>query len=173
MRRSGISAQEMKRPSETQQAEYPAALHTYLVRQLRNRQDAQDLAQEAYVRYLQLPNSAAVRNPAAYLFRIAFNLMTEWRLRRDRSVVCYDSDLMEQHASAAAPAPGPVEQLLQRERLERVLEQIPLNYRRVLIMSKCDGLSNEEIAATLKVSAHTVVRYLGRAVAFARRARWD
>jgi RNA polymerase sigma factor (sigma-70 family) len=153
--------------------EYPAALHAYLVRQLRNRHDAQDLAQEAYLRYLQLPSNGVVRNPAAYLFRIAFNLITEWRLRQDRSVVSCDSELMEQHTGPAAPAAEPVEQLLSQERLEKVLEQIPLTYRRVLLMSKCDGASNEEIAKSLNLTTSTVARYLGRALAFARRARWD
>lgn len=173
MRRPKSSAADPGKLSETQTAEYPAALHAYLVRQLRNRHDAQDLAQEAYLRYLQLPSAGVVRNPAAYLFRIAFNLMTEWRLRQDRSVVRCDSELMEQHTGAAAPATEPVEQLMSQERLEKVLEQIPLTYRRVLLMSKCDGLSHEEIAQSLQVSADTVVRYLGRALAFARRARWD
>lgn len=173
MRRPKSSAADAGKLSEAQTAEYPAALHAYLVRQLRNRHDAQDLAQEAYLRYLQLPSAGVVRNPAAYLFRIAFNLMTEWRLRQDRSVVSCDSELMEQHAGAAAPATEPVEQLMSQERLEKVLEQIPLTYRRVLLMSKCDGLSHEEIAQSLQVSADTVVRYLGRALAFARRARWD
>ena len=172
MRRPKKSTQGGDQPSEAGQVEYPAALHTYLMRQLRNRHDAQDLAQEAYLRYLQLPNAGVVRNPAAYLFRIAFNLMSEWRLRQDRSVVSCDSQLLEQHAGIA-PTPGPVEQLLSRERLEKVLEQVPLKYRRVLIMSKCDGLSNEQIAQSLNVTAETVVRYLGRAVAFARRAQWD
>lgn len=172
MRRPRTSAEPGK-PADTQQAEYPAALHSYLMRQLHNRHDAQDLAQEAYLRYLQLPSTGVVRNPAAYLFRIAFNLITEWRLRRDRSVVSCDSELLEQQADAAAQTAGPVEQLLSRERLEKVLEQIPLTYRRVLLMSKCDGLSNEEIAQALNVTADTVTRYLGRALAFARRARWD
>jgi RNA polymerase sigma factor (sigma-70 family) len=173
MRRPKSSAADPGKLSETQTAEYPAALHAYLVRQLRNRHDAQDLAQEAYLRYLQLPSAGVVRNPAAYLFRIAFNLMTEWRLRQDRSVVSCDSELMEQHTGAAAPATEPVELLMSQERLEKVLEQIPLTYRRVLLMSKCDGLSHEEIAQSLQVSPDTVVRYLGRALAFARRARWD
>ena len=66
-----------------------------------------------------------------------------------------------------------VEQLLSREHLEKVLEQIPLNYRRVLLMSKCDGLSNAQIAKKLNVTPETIVRYLARAVAFARKARWD
>jgi RNA polymerase sigma factor (sigma-70 family) len=140
---------------------YPPALHRYLIRQMRNRDDARDLAQEAYLRYLQLPDTAAVRDPSAYLFRIAFNLISEWRLAEGRA------------KTAPAAGPAAVEQLISRERLERILEQIPLNYRRVLLMSKCDGLSNRQIADALNVTPATVVRYLGRAVAFARRARWD
>lgn len=160
--------------SETQKVGYPAALHRYLMRRLRDKHDAQDLAQEAYLRYLQLPSSGAVRDPAAYLFKIAFNLISEWRLRRDRSVVSCDSELLDQQAaSVSVETPDMVDQLASRERLEKVLEQVPVTYRRVLLMSKCDGLSNAEIARSLNVTPDTVVRYLGRAMAFARRARWD
>lgn len=153
---------------------YHPQLHRYLVRQLHNRQDASDLAQEAYLRYLQLPDTGAVRKPSGYLFRIAFNLISEWRLRRDRSAVTFDSELAD-HRSSAWPdaSPDAFQQLTSRERLEKVLEQIPLNYRRVLLMSKCEGLTNEQIAAKLNVTADTVVRYLARAVAFARKAQWD
>jgi RNA polymerase sigma-70 factor (ECF subfamily) len=154
-------------------AEYPPELHSYLMRRLRNREDAQDLAQETYLRFLQLPDTGVVRNPAAYLFRIAFNLLTEWRHRKDRSVVNYDSDLLSKQPDPATSQPQPIEQLLSQEHLEKVLEQIPATYRRVLIMSKCEGLSNAQIAAALDVTPDTVMRYLGRAVAFARRAQWD
>jgi len=153
--------------------EYPPQLHRYLVRRLRNRDDAQDLAQETYLRFLQLPDPGVVRNPAAYLFRIAFNLITEWRLRNDRSVVSCDSGLLDKQADPATDEPEPIERLLTHERLEKVLERIPGTYRRVLLMSKCDGLSNEQIAEALNIAPETVTRYLGRAMAFARRAKWD
>lgn len=153
---------------------YSPRLHRYLVRQLHNQEDASELAQEAYVRYLQIPDAGAVRQPSAYLFRIALNLISEWRLRRDRSVVTYDSELTDQQALGTADgAPDAVEQLTSQQRLESVLEQIPIRYRQVLLMSKCDGLSNEEIAVRMNVTPETVVRYLVRAVAFARAARWD
>lgn len=163
-----------KEACDSQGALYPRDLHRYLVKRLRNREDAMELAQEAYLRFLQLPDRGAVHNPAAYLFRIAFNLMSEWRLRRDRSVVSFDSELADLRAAdTAADAPAAVEQLLDRERLEKVLEQIPEYYRRVLLMSKCDGLTNEQIAQALAVTPDTISRYLGRAMAFARRAKWE
>lgn len=171
MRRSHV-VEESEVP-QPQAAEYPPQLHKYLIRRLRNREDAQDLAQETYLRFLQLPDPGVVRNPAAYLFRIAFNLMSEWRMRNDRSVVSCDSDMLARRSNLAADEPGPIDQLLSQEHLEKVLEQIPATYRRVLLMSKCDGLSNDQIAQRLNLTPETITRYLGRAMSFARRARWD
>jgi RNA polymerase sigma factor (sigma-70 family) len=152
---------------------YNNHLHRYLMRQLRNRDDASDLAQEAYLRYLQLPDAGVVRKPSGYLFRIAFNLISEWRLRRDRSAVTFNSELADKRSSVWPDAtPDAFEQLITREHLEKILEQIPLNYRRVLLMSKCDGLTNSQIAEKLSITPDTVVRYLARATAFARKAQW-
>jgi RNA polymerase sigma factor (sigma-70 family) len=152
---------------------YSGRLHRYLVKQLRNREDASDLAQEAYLRFLQLPDAGVVRKPSGYLFRIALNLITEWRWRRDRSAVTFDSDLAEKRSTVCADgAPDAFEQLINQERLEKILEQIPLTYRRVLLWSKCDGLTNAQIAEKLGVTPDTVVRYLARAIAFARKAQW-
>ncbi len=86
----------------------------------------------------------------------------------------FDSELAENRANLEADGtPGAFEQLVGGERLQRVLEQIPLKYRQVLLMNKCDGLTNPEIAQRLGVTPETVVRYLARAVAFARQAQWD
>ncbi|MBS0421413.1 MAG: RNA polymerase sigma factor [Proteobacteria bacterium] len=167
---------ELHPPDATAGAE-PAegsVLHRYLLQQLRNQDDARDLAQEAYMRYLQVPDMSAVRDPGAYLFRIALNLISEWRLRRDRSAVTYDSELTDKVALYAADnAPDVFEQAASSERLQSILEQIPVTYRRALLMSKCEGLSNVEIAKRINVTPETVVRYLARAVAFARAARWE
>lgn len=161
-------------PSGPDAQQYRSELHRYLIRRLRSSEDARDLAQEAYLRYLQLPDHGAIRKPAGYLFRIAVNLIYEWRLRRDRSAVTYNSELADK-CSNALPDNGVdvCEQLASAERLRTVLEQIPLTYRRVLIMSKCEGLTHEEIAARLNLSPESVMKYLARATAYARRAQWD
>jgi len=156
------------------EALYSPALHRYLIARLRSREDAADLAQEAYLRYLQLRDASVVRKPSGYLFRIAFNLISEWRLRRDRSPVSFDSDLAEKRSKDRSdPGADTLERLVSRERLEQVLVQIPVTYRRVLLMSKCDGMTSPQIAEVLHLTPETVDRYLVRATAFARRARWD
>ena len=50
----------------------------FLGARLPNEQDAQELAQEAYLRMLRVSDANLIRDPAAYLFRIARGLLQEW-----------------------------------------------------------------------------------------------
>jgi len=58
------------------------------------------------------------------------------------------------------------------EQLEYVLRQLPPMYRAVLLLRKRDGMSYAEIAQKLKLSVHTVKKYLARAVVQCRAADW-
>jgi RNA polymerase sigma-70 factor (ECF subfamily) len=155
-------------------AGYRRELHRWLVRRLRSREDANDLAQEAYLRYLQLPDPRVLENPAGYLFRIAMNLLYEWKLRRDRGAVTFDSDLAARSQGDWTDAgPDAFRVLASREDLRRVLAAIPETYRRVLLMSKVDGFTYIEIAQRLGLAPDTVLTYLARATACARRAQHE
>lgn len=159
----------------TDSEQYRVALHRYLARRLHNAEDAQDLAQEAYVRFLQIPHVHAVRRPRGYLFRIAVNLIYEFRLRPDRKWITYDSELLEERAETLAdPASKDLgERLSSEEQLDRVLAQIPVVYRKVLLLHKRDGRSYGEIAEELGLSRHSVQKYLARAIAYGRLAKWE
>jgi RNA polymerase sigma factor (sigma-70 family) len=173
LKKSGSQAKSSD-PSPDPEVAYSGPLHRYLARQLRDRQDASDLAQEAYLRFLQLPDAGAIRDASGYIFRIALNLLSEWRWRRDRALVAFDSKLADAQVEARpAVTPDELELLMRREQLAAVLDQIPHTYRQVLLWNKCDGLSNDQIAAKLGVTSQTVVRYLAKATSFARKARWD
>src|SRR5688572_20070340 len=47
-----------------------------------NDADAHEIAQESYLRFMRLPAAERVRNPEAYLFRIAANMLHEYGLRQ-------------------------------------------------------------------------------------------
>jgi RNA polymerase sigma-70 factor (ECF subfamily) len=116
-----------------------------------------------------------VRKPQAYLYRIASNLVYEFKLRERNEPVSFDSDAVE-HAveSPAVPATNDAsEGLSLSQQLETVLGQLPPLYRAVFVLRKRDGMSYSEIARTLDISVHTVKKYLARAVAQCRCARWD
>jgi len=159
-------------PSSPDGQWYRNDLHRFLVSRLANREDVRDLAQEAYLRYIQ-SDVSTIRSPRDYLFRIAGNLISEWILRRDRSPVTCDSELAELRSMHLADSSADTcDQLISQRQLEHVLEQIPLIYRRVIILSRCHGLSYDEIAKELGLTRETVHKYIVRATVFARRAQW-
>jgi RNA polymerase sigma-70 factor (ECF subfamily) len=156
--------------------EYRALLHRFLMSLVHNTQDAQDLAQETYLRYLQVDKAAVIRKPKAYLFRVAQNLVYEMRLdrARERKVLTFDTDLSESQADGAAHTGGadPTDIIGNPQLLNHALSRIPPGYRRVLLMYKRDGMSAEEIARELGITRRSVHVYIARAVGHARAALW-
>ncbi len=156
-------------------AQYRPALHRFLVRRLQNSQDAQDLAQEAYLRFCQLDSTHKINRPSDYLYRIAVNLVYEFRLRQSRNRVTYDSEMLYA-LGEKTPDPAvvdPSDRLAAAEQVHLLLASIPAAYRKVLIMHRRDGLSTEDIAKTLNLSKRTVEAYLAKAIAFARNSQWN
>jgi RNA polymerase sigma-70 factor (ECF subfamily) len=154
--------------------QYYTELHRFLVRRLRGSQQAQDLAQEAYLRLLRVERGELVRQPRAYLYRIAVNLVSEFRLRARREPITYDSDTLAELAEiASVETSSDAQRAADAEQVETLLEQLPPLYRAILILRKRDGLSYPEIAQQLDISVHTVKKYLARAVAKCRHANWS
>src|SRR5689334_14004278 len=155
--------------------QYHAGLHRFLMRRLRSAHNAQDLAQETYLRLLRMDNHELVRKPQAYLYRIASNLVYEFKLRERNDPVAFDSEALER-AAESAPSVTVIdssEAVGCAQQLGSVLGQLPPLYRAVFVLRKRDGMSYPEIARTLGISVHTVKKYLARAVAQCRCARWD
>ncbi|HEU4625439.1 MAG TPA: RNA polymerase sigma factor [Steroidobacteraceae bacterium] len=153
--------------------QYHAGLHRFLMRRLRSRQNAQDLAQETYLRLLRMDSHELVRKPQAYLYRIASNLVYEFKLRERNEPVAFDSQALEEAAESAAHPLDSSETVSHAQQLESILGQLPPLYRAVFLARKRDGMSYAEIARALDISVHTVKKYLARAVAQCRCARWD
>lgn len=152
---------------------YPR-LYRFLLSRLDSKSTAQDLAQEAYLRLLRVERQHLIRQPSAYLFRIAANLVYEFRLKesRNRGVVSLDR-LKELNLEPRSPqdfgagSENPEHEMELANMLRRIrkaLENMPPLYAAVLVLCKRDGLSHQEIADKLGISIHTVRKYLTRAV---------
>lgn len=135
--------------------------------------DAQDLAQEAYFRLCRVSEPDLIREPEAYLFRIACNLANEFALRRGNQPATVELDASP--SELAGGDQGSFGDLLECRssiaKLETILAELPPLYRAVLVLRKRDGYSHEEIAERLEISPHTVHKYLSRAL-FSCRALW-
>jgi len=154
--------------------EYREHLQQFLVRRIRRAQDVQDLSQEVYLRLLRVQEPGLLREPLAYLYRTAANVVYEF-LRSRRQHVTFDSEMADRAASQAdGSRPDKIADQLSLERdLERLLATLPPLQQTILVLQKRDGLSYEEIAQRLKISVHTVEKYLFRALATIRSKNWD
>lgn len=152
--------------------EYAPRLLRFLELRTGSGADAQDLAQEAYFRLCRVNEPDLIRDPQAYLFRIACNLANELMLRRrsQPSTVHLDGglELAEEDGIAFNDH---LENRSKVERLQEILSELPPLYGAVLLLRKRDGYSHKEIGEKLGISPHTVHKYLSRAL-FSCRAQW-
>jgi RNA polymerase sigma-70 factor (ECF subfamily) len=137
-------------------------IHRIVVAETGNRDDAEDLTEEAFARVLpRLDGFADGGALHAYLAQVARNLVRDrWRRRRfvDPSASVLDG---------TADGPGP-EALalagLDRAALSAALGRLPAEYRRVLRLRLIEGRSSDQVGALLGRSAPAVRQLQHRAL---------
>jgi RNA polymerase sigma factor (sigma-70 family) len=146
---------------------YTRELHRYLGRRLKNRQDADDLAQEVFARLLRVKNVELIRNPLAYILGIAAHVVREFREHEQHQCVVFSSDIAESQVAEATSdgLTNSSERLELQNSIDNALKQLPPTHQAVLILVKRDGLSYREVAEKTGLSVHTIEKYLveGRA----------
>lgn len=141
--------------------------HSLLVRllsdRLTDRNEAQDIAQEVFLRLLRVDTLDLVKNPRAYLYRVAVNVAGEWRLRA-RQRKPHSSKELDELVSVED-----LERTLERqqtgEAVRRALEELPLTLRQVLVLHCRDNMTYEQIAEELGITRRMVKRYVARGYA--------
>lgn len=151
---------------EAAYADSRAWLVQYLARQLNCRQAAEDLAQDVFLAIPKAQPIQPIRNPRAFLFRIAANLAVN-RSKQERR----RRELREANASilwTAVDEVTPERQLLGVEALARIgaaIDRMPDRTRQILAWRRIDGLSNREIATRLGISDTAVEKHMRGAMA--------
>lgn len=156
---------------------YGAQLHRFLLRRLRRPHDAEDLAQEVFMRLSRIEDSAFVRQPRAYLFGVASHVVCEFEMRggRARECITFDSEMLERQAEHPAQLPPDdlAERLNAQRQLRAALERLPPMHLAVFLLHKRDGYSYEEIGRKLELPARKIETYLAEAKAQLRMMKWD
>jgi RNA polymerase sigma factor (sigma-70 family) len=151
---------------------YSPGLHRYLSRRIRESADVEDLTQEIFERFLRVTVADSIRNPQAYLFRIASHVVSDSLLRNEQSVVTYDSQVADEQAdNPEVAAPHDMsDQIALSQVLHRALSQLPDMQRAVILLAVRDGLSHSEVACKTGLSVSTVGLYVCEARARIRAA---
>ncbi len=128
----------------------------------RNDQDAQDVAQEAYLRAFRFFDGFRGSDGKAWLLEIVRNTCRTFHVRRER-----DSEAVPFDEAAHSPAAASAEQqVADRERaglLAGCIKKLPVDFREILVLREFEEMSYREIASATGLAIGTVMSRLSRA----------
>jgi len=143
----------------------------FLGSRVRSPVDIEDLAQETYLRLLRVRDLDDVRNPQAYLLRVASHVVADWRDSQpasDSFEAANEDALVEEYSPEFD-----MEAEVSQTRFEQALAAMPSLTRTVLLLKFREGYSRKVIAAHLELSDRQVIRHLTRGYEHLRRVIED
>lgn len=143
--------------------QYHVRLLKYLRASLRTETDAQDVSQEVYLRLLRVPDGRVIEHPRAYLFRVAANVVNDWRAGQKMFETRAPEDLDQVQGPDDCDAD--YDDRRREEQVKHAIESLPAHCRAALLLSAQHGMTYREIAAHLEVSERMVKRYIVNAYA--------
>lgn len=168
-----------------QAMEYAPQLYSAALRMTRNRADAEDLVQEAYLRgFRSFHTFQEGTNLRAWLFRILTNAyINRYRAKQRRP---QESDLGEiedlylyrrlgsmETAAASMSAEEQFLDVFTDDEVKQALEDLPDNFRLPVLLADVEGFAYKEIAEMLDIPIGTVMSRLHRGRKAMQRALYD
>jgi RNA polymerase sigma-70 factor (ECF subfamily) len=152
-------------------AEQRGALLAFFRRRIRSKADAQDLAQEVYLRMLRISHQEAIRDPVLYLYTVANNLVKEHAVLESRRASGIDIEELATHErlETLPEFDGDLDLEQRVARLRVVLRQLRPKWQAAVELYFTHGLSYREIATRLEVSPQMVKKYVAQALLHCRR----
>jgi RNA polymerase sigma-70 factor (ECF subfamily) len=141
---------------------------------VRDRDDAKDVVQDAYLRAFRAYAKFAGEDIRPWLLTIVRNVAYRWLSVRKRraNVISFDGavsgrSLDGEHALDVASDEPSVEQVLvghaEQALVRRALGELPPIYREAIVLRELEGLSYQEIAQATAIPIGTVMSRLARA----------
>lgn len=152
---------------------YQKSIFNYVFRLVRQKQEAEDLAQETFVKaFFALSKYDNSYQFSTWIFRIALNLCRDhFRKKKGPLFSLHEpigddenselADMIEQQAFLDPD--GEVLNQELRTKLEKAIDQLPFKFKQVVILRHLENLSYEEIAQVTGLPIGTVKTYLHRA----------
>lgn len=143
-----------------------------VMRYVRSPAEAEDIAQEAFIKaYRALPQFRGDSAFYTWMYRIAINTAKNFIASRDRSPLVYDLDQSERQQtyeaqgrmrdSATPEALAMTDEI--RNTVNAAIEDLPTDLRTAIVLRELEGLSYEEIAASMDCPVGTVRSRIFRA----------
>lgn len=146
--------------------EHNEALIRFVMARVDSEQEARDVAQEAYVRMLQLDQPGTVSLLSSYLFKTAANIAID-RMRhrsvRRRALQALGADTGVRWSVSPEELVASSENI---QRIQELVEQLPPKCREAFYLHRLHDVGPAEIAVRLGVSKRMVHHYLIQAMTY-------
>lgn len=147
--------------------EHEASIRRIIRRYFPRAEDVEDLTQETFLRGFAASTTMEIREPKAFLFRVARNLaLSEVKKKANNA-----TDFLEDSGGAgilsddgAATAEQEIDGKRKLAALMRAIAQLPPVYRQVMVMRKVEKLRHKQIATRLNVLVSLVEKRVAMAV---------
>ncbi|WP_082353920.1 RNA polymerase sigma factor [Marinagarivorans algicola] len=152
--------------------EHRNRLTCYIRRKTPNMQDAEDIAQSAFMQVQLAAKQYDIVNPTSYLYQTASNIFIDMK-RRQKLHESYMYSAIGATANennttdSAYSAPGPdrvVSAQHELTRIQSVISRMPEKQRRAFLLHRIKGMTYNDIAATMSVSTSSVEKYIFNAL---------
>lgn len=146
-------------------------------RMLGNRHEAEDVAQEAFIRaYVNIQGFNQKKKFSSWIYRIATNLCID-RIRKKKPDYFLDAEVpgtegLNMYSQISSDHPLPEEKLVSlelQETVQREIANLPEKYRAVIVLKYIEELSLNEISEILDLPLGTVKTRMHRGREFLRK----
>jgi len=142
-------------------------LVNFLVARLGNESEAKEVAQEAYVRLLQLHEPGAVSFLRAYLFRVAANIALD-RIRRRAVSERLDHTYADEDLTTTLGPDREVQATQSLAVVRQALLELPARHRRAFLLQRFEDKNTAEIGRLLGIKERQARYYISHAVTYCR-----
>lgn len=138
-------------------------LKSWLTRRLQSTFDADDIAQDTFLRVMGSETLSTIRDPRSFLCTISKRVMVDL-FRRNALEKAY-LEMLALMPERLAPSPEERESQLETLQLiDAMLDGLSGKTREAFLLSQLEGLTYSDIAQKLGVSTSSVKKYVARAV---------
>lgn len=129
---------------------------SWLARRLGSADLAEDALQDTFLRLERDNELGDIRNPKAYLRRMAINIATNRRIADNRRLSISETDILLELADETPDPARAMEARSEIEAMKRALLELPARRRDIFLASWVDGIPHQDIAQRFGISVRTV-----------------